>query len=231
VARRVRPYEPRPPSVPPPRHHEWDVPPTIVVPGGIIDVVTEGPDRLWCMGWLLDGTRGACHRPAGLGTDHVGAGRCSLHGGNTRPGREEGAWLVAHAIAQARNITPWEALLEEVRRGAGEVAWLDTKVAEAEHDEDLLPGGSHAPWMRLRDTARTRLARHAKMAMDAGVAQQLVESVRAEGLDIALKMRRVLDALNLSEAQWDVARRVIREIFTTPASLESGALEGEVVTE
>ncbi len=137
--------------------------------------------------------------------------------------------MMAHAIAQARNVTPWQALLEEVQRGAGEVAWLDMKVGEAENDEDLLPGGTHAPWVKMRDAARTRLSRHAKMAMDAGVAQQLVDSVRSDGMDIALKMRKVLDALQLSEAQWDVARRVIREIFTATPSLESGTVEGEVV--
>jgi hypothetical protein len=42
----------------------------------------EGRDR-WCGAKKRQG-EGTCHRPAGWGTDHPGAGRCKLHGGSTR---------------------------------------------------------------------------------------------------------------------------------------------------
>lgn len=43
---------------------------------------------------------GECGRPAGWGTDHAGAGRCKLHGGNTPNGRKHGERLMAEQLVQ-----------------------------------------------------------------------------------------------------------------------------------
>jgi hypothetical protein len=50
---------------------------------------TPGHDRLLCGAKRRQGD-GSCHRPAGWGTQHPGAGRCKLHGGTTRNHQNSG---------------------------------------------------------------------------------------------------------------------------------------------
>lgn len=52
------------------------------------------PDRPRCGAKKRDGSGDTCKRGAGQGTDHVGIGRCSLHGGNTP----------AHVVAAERVV-------------------------------------------------------------------------------------------------------------------------------
>lgn len=86
-----------------------------------------------------DGTE-TCTQRAGWGTDHVGAGRCKLHGGSSPSGSASGR--LALAESEARRIvktyglkidtTATEALLDEVQWTAGHVAWLRERVQEFE---------------------------------------------------------------------------------------------------
>jgi hypothetical protein len=81
---------------------------------------------------------GTCRRPAGWGTDHVGRGRCKLHGGRT-PGqrakdRKDQAAAAVVTFGLPREVEPGQALLEEVHRSAGHVAWLGQLVASLPHD-------------------------------------------------------------------------------------------------
>ncbi len=72
-----------------------------------------------------------CRRPAGWGTDHPGAGRCKLHGGNTPNGRKQGQRLLAEQL---------------VRREAGQL--LDELAVTAKHPLDaLLEALDHAGTM------------------------------------------------------------------------------------
>jgi hypothetical protein len=77
-----------------------------------------------------------CGKPAGWGTDHNGTGHCRLHGGASPNGRKHAqaqqavAAVVTYGLA--REIDPHQALLEELHRTAGHVAWLQIKVAELE---------------------------------------------------------------------------------------------------
>lgn len=70
----------------------------------------------------------ACGLPAGHGTDHVGVGRCSRHGGATKThvvaARREQAVRAVATYGLPREIDPHAALLEELHRTAGHVAWL-----------------------------------------------------------------------------------------------------------
>lgn len=128
---------------------------------------------------VLAGT--ACFQPAGQGTSHEGAGECVGHGGAKRHGRAKGAWLMAHAYAQARQVSPWDALLEEVQDLAGQVRWLNAKLASAQTDEDIAPGGDLHCWVEMRDARGDRLAKVSKMAIDAGVAERLLQRVELQG--------------------------------------------------
>src|SRR5260221_537926 len=82
---------------------------------------------------------GTCHRPAGWGTEHPGTGRCKLHGGSTHDhkaaARTEIARRAVETYGLPREVTPDVALLEEVHRTAGHVAWLAEIVAAIEEDD------------------------------------------------------------------------------------------------
>jgi hypothetical protein len=164
---------------------------------------------------------GLCGRPAGWGTEHVGYGSCKLHGGCT-PGA-----VAAAAKAQARHLAvelemePHDALLWCVRVAAGEVAYATRRIQELEETDLVVEPrverdawGENASsyvqtsnaamlnvWIRTRQEALDRLARFAKMALDAGVAERQVRI--AEGW--ADRLGRLFDAvfadLDLTPAQ------------------------------
>src|SRR5438874_535830 len=81
---------------------------------------------------------GTCARPAGWGTNHPGAGRCKLHGGCAPSGRSAGQQVLAEQAVKTYglsiDVSPTDALLEEVRWTAGHVAWLRARVQEVEQD-------------------------------------------------------------------------------------------------
>jgi hypothetical protein len=188
-----------------------------------------------------DPGQGPCEQPAGYGTPHLGTGHCAQHGGNSKRENARGAWVLAHEMARALNVTPWEALLGEVRRTAGTVAWLDRKVAEAPDDDALLstappdpeagtPGG-YRRWVDMRLEERRHLARVSKMAVDAGVAQQLVAQFALQGETVARVLTAVLAQLGLSLDQEEHADELLRRelLKLESTATEDRAIEGEVV--
>src|SRR6266702_1094833 len=98
----------------------------------------DGGGRKLCGGQLRQ-SEGACEKTAGWGTDHVGIGRCRLHGGNTpshqRAAQLEQARRDVATYGLPREVAPDVALLEEVHRSAGHVAYLASRVAELGQDE------------------------------------------------------------------------------------------------
>lgn len=193
--------------------------------GGVMvgsDFPTKGPDRKECPADVFP----FCRSAAGGGTDHLGVGRCAKHGGNTIKGRREAALLAAHAYANKRGVTPWQALLEEVQRCAGAVAWLDWKVGQAPTDDALLssePGG-YAPWVAMRERERDRMAKVAKMTMDAGVASALVARAEVSGAATARVLMNTVSALGLTDEQMDLARGIMRRELLAIASEESATV-------
>jgi len=131
---------------------------------------------------------------------------------------------MGHAIARLRNTTPWEALLDEVRRSAGAVHWLDSKVAEASVDDDLAPGGSHHHWVRERQIERAHLAKVAKVAIDAGIQERLVQTAELEVRVVGQAIQRVLEGLGLDDETMMRARAMMRSELL---ALESSAEETE----
>lgn len=152
---------------------------------------------------------------------------------------------MAHALAQALNVTPWEALLGEVRRTAGTVAWLDRKIAEAPDDDSLLQTSNekdpvtgqlrvgYRKWYDMRLEERRHLARVSKMAIDAGVAQQLVNHFALQGETVARVLTQVLGQLGLSDDQEERADQILRQTLlqldADAMEAEGRVLEGEVV--
>lgn len=98
--------------------------------------------------------------------------------------------LARVAYTQGRKVTPWDALLQEVEALAGQVAWLDAQIERAagevereggSADDALRPGGLAYDWVVMREQRGDRLAKVSKMAIDAGVAEQLLARVELQG--------------------------------------------------
>lgn len=122
--------------------------------------MTVDPDKPTCGGKLRRGP-GHCTRPPGWATTHPGIGRCKLHGGSTpthvaHAGRERARQAVA-TFGLPQDIDPRDALLQEVHRSAGHVAWLGELVASLEHGgtgyrrEEWIDGAPDDEDARTRD--------------------------------------------------------------------------------
>lgn len=98
------------------------------------------PDHL-CRG--LTSSDGHCTKSAGWGTNHVGAGRCRLHGGNAPSTELAGQLILARREYQVMgvpiDISPIDALLECIRIAAGEVAYASNEIARLQPDEAVIP--------------------------------------------------------------------------------------------
>lgn len=116
-------------------------------------------------------------------------------------------------VAIELDVTPWEALLKSVRLAAGRAAWVDEQLRlavkeattgandgadpddEPEHDRRI------RAWLAESRKERTLLARFAKAAIDAGVAERQVRNAELEGQIIAQVIGRVIDRLELNAEQ------------------------------
>lgn len=127
---------------------------------------------------------------------------------------------MAIEVADQLNVSPWDALLLEVRRSAGRCAWLDARLAAVvrrdderrevervlddrdagQEDDGGLPRGAGSLLKESRNERR-HLAVVAKAAIDAGVAERLVRQVELEGQLVAAAIVAGLDALALEPEQ------------------------------
>jgi hypothetical protein len=173
-------------------------------------------------------TPGTCGRPAGWGTDHPGAGQCKLHGGcmpnNRKAAQEQAAAEIVKTYGLPIDISPTDALLEEVRYTAGHVAWLREQVqaleAEAlvwgmteqvERDgtegEDIIAGtdtkyeAKPNIWLELYFRERKHLLDVTKAAITVGIEERRVKLAEAQGHLVAEVIRRILKRLELSDHQ------------------------------
>jgi hypothetical protein len=110
----------------------------------------------------------------------------------------EELFRVAYEVAREEQISPWDALLRATRLAANRVAWVDLQLADAVRRND---GSAAAPevraWLKESRNERNLMARTAKAAVDAGVAERLVRQVELEGKLVAEVLGRTLDRLEL----------------------------------
>lgn len=113
---------------------------------------------------------------------------------------------MAHAFARAMNVSPWEALLGQLYLLQGQVAWLTAKVAQAPDDASLLrytegENGEEAygRWVELLEQRGDRLTKVAKMAIDAGIAQQMVNAIEDDAQRLYVATKRAAALLGLDE--------------------------------
>jgi len=176
-----------------------------------------------------------CLSPPGKGTDHVGWGPCVAHGGAKKEGRAWAGWLMAHSFAAELDVSPWEALLMVIRITAGRVRYCEAVLATAVDDRELtgaaateqvgevmggpldgaiLTGRNLSWWVDTSERERDRLARVSKAAIDAGVAQLLIEKELRAGEELAgtfVKVLAAMEAAGMTDDALTLARTVMRK--------------------
>lgn len=131
-------------------------------------------------------------------------------------------------VARELDISPWDALLKSVRVAAGRAAWVDVQLKEAVQRSDGNPSSPEVKgWLKESRDERMMMARVAKAALDAGVAERVVRQVELEGEIVAEVIGRVLDKLGLPAEQrvlaFDEAHRQLLALETpsgTPTTVE-----------
>jgi hypothetical protein len=172
--------------------------------------------------------RGAvCNKPAGWGTPSQ-HGRCRLHGGasptHQKAAQRREAQRAVEQFGLPREVEPHEALLEEVHRAAGHVAWLGEVVRTLEKNQVVhgitrsvqLPDGTRTVearaavniWVKLYQEERDRLVRVAKAAIDAGVEAHQVRLAEAQAEQLAQVIRAILTDLGQDLADEQVRKAV-----------------------
>ena len=178
--------------------------------------------------------RGCMSKP-GKGTDHVGWGPCVAHGGAKKEGRAIAGWLMAHKFAEELDVSPWEALLLVIRITAGRLRYIESVLASATDDRELegrvdetevtgvVVGGANDGavttgrnltwWVERSAEERDRLAKVSKAAIDAGVAQLLIEKELRSGEELAgtfVKLLKSMEEAGMSDEALELARGVLR---------------------
>lgn len=166
-----------------------------------------------------------------------GALVCRRHGGAAPQVQEAGlrriavaeARLAAETLGLLIDISPEQALLDEVQRAAGMVAFYQARV------EELVDGGFHslvfgmtkqkfggddagetfeaAPsvWLQLFNAERDRLVRVCAAALKAGIEERRVKLAEQQGILVAAVIRRILTRLNLTDEQAALVGTVVPE--------------------
>lgn len=163
-----------------------------------------------------------CTRTAGDGTSHQGIGKCRDHNGQFGRELKKGAILMALAYADEMNVSPWEAMLSQCRLLANQVAWLRLRVHEVEQTHGpagLRPGGEGWDWVAMLEARGDRLAKVAKMCLDAGIQQALVTQIETEADHLMKAALAGMDAVGLEGPSRE---RMLDAMSTTLLALTSG---------
>jgi hypothetical protein len=183
---------------------------------------------------------GTCTQVAGWGTSHPGIGNCRRHGGNTpnhvKAAEKEIARQAVATYGLPRMVDPATALLEEVWRTAGHVAWLQQRVQETDPEEltwgvtekaDMqateFPGintkSSAVPnvWLDLYRQERKHLVDVCKSALAAGVAERQVKLAERMGGQIAAVIGAIIRRLGLDPNDPAVLQVITAELSALAA--------------
>ncbi len=121
--------------------------------------------------------------------------------------------MTAFDIAGEEDVSPWDALLLAVRRRAQRVravdriiqdAWADHRrlcEADPNHGNPEVPPDAVRTWMAESRNEERLMARSAKMAIDAGVAEAVVRHMEVAGRRAVDALVAGLDALELTSEQ------------------------------
>jgi hypothetical protein len=205
---------------------------------GVIEMTKPITDGSKCGAGKHQGD-GTCRRPAGWGTDHAGTGPCKLHGGAT-PTVAKGSLLrlvegksraMVATYGLPREIPADRAILEEIHRTAGHVAWLADVIQSLTEEElvwgtvQIKTGGDDAGrteaaepnvWLKLYREERAHLAKVCAEAVRCGIAERFVKLAEAQGALLVELIRGILADLALTPEQQalvpDVVPRHLRAL-------------------
>lgn len=200
-----------------------------------------------------------CTSTAGAGTPHPGVGYCKFHGGNTKAGIKHAAKITGQRIIDHEKdlmvtegprfggdrelvqITPEEALLEEVRRSVAMTRWLEERIGnwslatnknpyDTDNEGNDLPAlldetsrgaatfTNEREWLILYRQEREHAAKVAAMAIGAGIAERMVHLAEDQGRMLAIAVQAVLSAMNLSPEQVALVPVVVPNILRQVSS-------------
>lgn len=159
----------------------------------------------------------ACGLTAGFGTDHPGFGPCKHHMGST-PAVSKSAYKAEVAeivetvrLSDKRELTPIAAMLEEIARSAGAVAFFDEIVA------GINPGETATPYadavIQQWNDQRKHLANVAALVFKAGLEERVVRATEAQAMSLVTVLLAVVGSpeLGLNPDQIHTARKLAAE--------------------
>lgn len=164
-------------------------------------------------------SEGTCTRPAGWGTDHVGHGRCKLHGGCAPSSRIAGLKARAEAVLYQYDAGPVANPLEALQSLAGRALALEQAIGTLVNDLTSIRYGSDAGGEQLRaevavleramDRAGRLLVDIAKLNID----ERLARVTERQTEIVAGALAAALGEMGLSpEQQRDARSRVARHL-------------------
>jgi len=171
-----------------------------------------------------------CRMAAGTRTDHPGYGPCWKHDNTARTNKANRELAMERMAEQDYilgapiDVTPEEAILNEVHRTAGHVAWLFDKIqviGRNDEDEALKQftklGVTPSVWMDMYQKERDHLMAVAKTAASMGIAARQIEIAEEQGRMLATVLQKFLESpvISLTPQQRVDAPEVIRELMTT----------------
>lgn len=163
-----------------------------------------------------------CAHEAGWGTQHVGVGRCKLHGGAEPHAQVNGMVELARreqaVMGAPLSIEPHEAILECIRISAGEVAYASERIAGLEADQAVGevitsversgesgyeetrqgPPALHV-WIVVRQQAMDRLVQYSFAALKAGIEERRVRVAERQGMLLAQAVQGILRELGVHD--------------------------------
>jgi hypothetical protein len=141
---------------------------------------------------------------------------CSTHGGAApqvkRKARErveqEAAEKAVRSFGGPVDVDPHTALLQELHRTAGHVAWLGDVVADLEKDKlwgltggaaGGIPEAKPSVWVGMYQQERMHLAKVAKLCVDAGIEERRIRLAEDAGRQLAAVIRAIVGRLGVAD--------------------------------
>lgn len=148
---------------------------------------------------------GACGHPAGYKTDHPGYGRCAFHCGATPTGVTSAQNAMARDAADhfglPRDVDPQQALVEELHRTAGLVAFYQAKASE-DPDNLLVKtmfGEQPNAWVRQMERERKHFTEVAATCVKLGLDERRVALAEEQGKLLARIIGGILADLGVAD--------------------------------
>lgn len=169
---------------------------------------------------------------------------CRYHGGRApqvaaaaaKRLAERKAALAVETFGLPRVVDPHEALLEELHRTAGAVAWLGAVVADLERgavvwgitmtktggeDHGTTRAAGVNTWVQLWQDERKHLVDVSKACVSAGIEERRIRLAESSGQLLASVVQSILGRLSLSTEQQELVQVVVPEEFRRVAELQA----------